>query len=54
MTHENLVIIILVVGYHPVVEVIKDKGTGKEDDGYEENVKEDFAVAANDKDDGKV
>ena len=35
MTHKNSVIIILVVGYHPVVEVIKDKGTGKEDDGYE-------------------
>ena len=26
----------------------------KEEDGYEENVKEDFAVAASDKDDGKV
>jgi len=35
VTHKNSVIIILVVGYHPVVEVIKDKGTGKEDDGYE-------------------
>ena len=26
----------------------------KEEDGYEENVEEDFAVAANDEDDGKV
>ena len=26
----------------------------KEEDGYEENVKEDFVVVANDKDDGKV
>ena len=36
-------------GFEPrkVIEV-------KEEDGYEENVKEDFAVVANDKDDGKV
>ena len=36
-------------GFEPrkVIEV-------KEEDGYEENVKEDFVVAVNDKDDGKV
>ena len=36
-------------GFEPrkVIEV-------KEEDGYEENVKEVFAVAASDKDDGKV